>query len=167
MASSAARRSGRPAHRHRATGLNLAGAHGLLARSGDRVGLISAGLRDSTQVNPGVGDLCLDELASTQSTIELERFANDDDRLLGAEEILDDDLLVLEDLVVLEEPPHFTHEVRRELRFVGVVGKGRIANAHRHDLVVNPLRIAGSAGASATALLNASLASCQCPAASA
>ena len=41
---------------HRATGLNLAGAHGLLARSGDRVGLISAGLRDSTQLNPGVGD---------------------------------------------------------------------------------------------------------------
>ena len=37
------------APRHRATGLNLAGAHRLLARSGDRGGLISAGLRDSTR----------------------------------------------------------------------------------------------------------------------
>ena len=43
-------------------------------------------------------------LAAAQLPIELQRLADDRDRLLGSKQVLDDDLLVLEGLVVHEEP---------------------------------------------------------------
>jgi hypothetical protein len=58
-----------------------------------------------------------------------------------AEHLFDDNLLVLESLVILKKPLNLTKHVRRQLALVGVIGKGRIVDTDRHDLVVDPLLV--------------------------
>ena len=45
-----------------------------------------------------------------------QRLADDPEGVGRAHEVLDDDLLVLEDLVVLEEPPDLAQQVAGQLR---------------------------------------------------
>ena len=86
--------------------------------------------------------LRLRQLAAAQLAIEVQRLADDADRVGHAQQILDDDLLVLEHLVVLEEPANLQEHVRRQLALVDVVRKGWIAHADGDDFVVDPLLVA-------------------------
>ena len=67
----------------------------------------------------------LPEFAPAQLPVEVERLQDDADRVGGSHEVFDDDLLVLEDLVVLEEPPDLAQQVAGQLRVIRVVGKRR------------------------------------------
>src|SRR5688572_19424774 len=73
------------------------------------------------------GDATLDlaQLAAAKLAIEIERLPDDADRVLDAEHVFDDDLLVLECLVVLEEAADFTERVAGNLFLVGVFGERR------------------------------------------
>ena len=60
------------------------------------------------------------QFAAPELAVQLQRVADDLHGFLGAEEVLDHDLLVLEHLVVLEEPPDLAQQVRRQLRLWSV-----------------------------------------------
>ena len=82
------------------------------------------------------------DLAAPQLAIEVERLLEDPHAPRRAQEVLDHDLLVLERLVVLEEPPDLAQRVRGQLRVVGVVDERRIVDADGDDLVVDALLVA-------------------------
>ena len=65
--------------------------------------------------------LHLHDLTATQFSIQLQRVANNRHGFLRPQQILDDDLLVLESLVVPEEPPQLDQQMRGQLRLVGDV----------------------------------------------
>src|SRR6187397_1368847 len=62
--------------------------------------------------------LRLQYLPAPHLPVEIERIEDDGDRLGGAEQVLDDDLLLLERLVVLEEPAQLAKHVVGKLILV-------------------------------------------------
>src|SRR5438034_180784 len=88
--------------------------------------------------------LFLPNLTAAKLTIQLERLADNPDGVGRPEQILDDHLFVLQRFVVFEEAADLAHLVRGELRFVRVVGKGRVLDADGDDLVVEPFLVAHS-----------------------
>src|SRR3954468_18559215 len=88
-----------------------------------------------------VRSMRLGQLAAAQPPIQIQGVIDDRDRLARPEHVLDHDLLVLEHLVVFEEPAHHPQHVGRQLGLVAVIGIRRVAHADRHDLIVNPLLV--------------------------
>src|SRR5688572_9816243 len=82
------------------------------------------------------------ELAAAQALVEVEGGADNLEGLVSAEQVVDDDGLVLEGLEVLEEAPDLAHDVGRELRLVGVVAEPWVVGADGDDLVVAALVVA-------------------------
>src|SRR4051794_20763011 len=100
------------------------GSHSSTSSPPSHTGLTTRGTR--CRKRPA---LHLYDLATAQLSIEFQRVSNDRPRSLWAKQALDDDLLVLERLVVLEEPPQLDEQVRGQLRFVRVAGKRRVVHA--------------------------------------
>jgi hypothetical protein len=84
------------------------------------------------------------DLAAPELAVQIERLTDDGQRLGRAQDVLDHDRLVLEDLVVLKEALDLAGHVGGQLLVIGVVAEGRVADADGDDLVVDPLVVAHS-----------------------
>ena len=63
------------------------------------------------------------QFAPAKAPVQLQRFADDPNRVLRAKHVFHDDLLVFQHLVFLEELPHLAQDVVGELALVGEVGE--------------------------------------------